>query len=102
MEKDKTLPLLQLIGANAESDIELAPSTMSELVSANFMVQRVVQEDSIYFRILCKTGLAVVLEKKFLSEKFERVSREYVEMQLRINFNASYPELVWVPEETIH
>src|SRR5471030_1006107 len=102
MEKSKILPLLQLIGANTESDVDLDYSTISELVSANFMLQREVQEDKIYFRILCKTGLAVVLEKKFLSAKFERVSREYVEMQLRINFNASYSELVWVPEETIH
>lgn len=102
MEKHKVLPLLHLIGANDENQIDLDYSTICELTSTNFMVQRVVQEDKIYFRIICKTGLAVVLEKKFLSEKFERVSREYVEMRLRINFNASYPELVWVPEETIH
>jgi hypothetical protein len=102
MENNRTWEFLDLLGARTTADVDLDPSTLNELVSVTCMLQRVVQEDRIYFRAINRVGLAVVLEKKFLSDKFVRVSRELAEIELRINFNASHPEYILVPEETIH
>lgn len=102
MENHKTWEFLNLLGARNVADVDLDPSTLNELISVTCMLQRVVQEDRTYFRAINKVGLVVVLEKKFLSDKFVRVSRELAEIGLRINFNASHPEYVLVPEETIH